>query len=487
MKKLNNIKDNITYNRTYVDESNSSYNEFDVNEKDFLDLIETSLYIIDDIILLEPMIFSKPDMNSIIANDTAQLLSIQIENINNCNAINYKLNYIIKLAMNYYFSYIYPCRSYPCSKILRKPKISIIQNKINYLTNIPQPEQRTNEWYLFRYNLLTASNIWKAYGSEKTQNQLIYEKCKPINLDKYNSVNMESSLHWGQKYEPISIEWYEKHYNTTVTDFGCIPHSELSYIGASPDGINTDSSSSRYGRMLEVKNIVNREITGIPKMEYWIQMQIQMEVCNLNECDFLETRFIEYEDYNSFINDGEFNTSENNNTKGIIMCFIKDEKPLYVYAPLYISKTDFEVWEEKVMEEHKHLIWLKNIYWKLDEISCVLVLRNKFWFHSTKHMLDKIWNNIIYDRIHGYEYRAPKKNKKESIQDKNVDVKCNIIINTEAIDENLEETKTFCKNNVENNTYIEDAHANIKEVKNEIINTTTTDAKNDKNVIVIDI
>ena len=51
MKKLNNIKDNITYNRTYMDESNSSYNEFDVNEKDFLDLIETSLYIIDDIIL----------------------------------------------------------------------------------------------------------------------------------------------------------------------------------------------------------------------------------------------------------------------------------------------------------------------------------------------------------------------------------------------------------------------------------------------------
>mgnify|MGYP001177447378 FL=1 len=482
MKKLNNIKDSITYNRTYMDEFNTSYNEFDIEEKDFLDLIETSLHVIDDIILLEPMIFSKPDMNSIIANDTAELLSLQMENINNCNTNNYKLKYIIKLAMNYYFSYIYPCRSYPCSKILRKPNITIIQNKINYLTNIPQPEQRTNDWYLFRYNLLTASNIWKAYGSEKTQNQLIYEKCKPINLDKYNSVNMESSLHWGQKYEPISIEWYEKHYNTTVTDFGCIPHSELSYIGASPDGINTDPSSSRYGRMLEVKNIVNREITGIPKMEYWIQMQIQMEVCNLNECDFLETRFVEYEDYNSFINDGEFNTSESNNTKGIIMCFIKDEKPLYVYAPLYISKTEFEEWEEKIMEEHKHLTWLKNIYWKLDEISCVLVLRNKFWFHSTKHMLDKIWKNIIYDRIHGYEHRAPKKNKKESIQDKNVDVKCNIVIETETKDKNnVVETKTNDEIN------IQDLHANIKKEKNEIVNSTKTDVKVNKNVIVINI
>ena len=140
-----------------MDESNSSYIDFDIDEKEFLDLIETSLYIIDDIILLEPMIFSKPDMNSIIANDTAELLSIQKENINNrnantcnanncnantcnannCNANNYKINYIIKLAMNYYFSYIIRV-DLILFKILRKPNISIIQNKINYLTNIPQ-------------------------------------------------------------------------------------------------------------------------------------------------------------------------------------------------------------------------------------------------------------------------------------------------------------------------------------------------------------
>ena len=33
-----------------------------------------------------------------------------------------------------------------------------------------------------------------------------------------------------------------------------------------------------------------------------IQMQIQMEVCELNRCDFLETRFIEYDSYDEFIN-----------------------------------------------------------------------------------------------------------------------------------------------------------------------------------------
>ena len=392
-----------------------------ISETEYIEVYEVCIHLIDTIILNDPHIYSNPNFNTIIYNSLYELLLVQFEDININDDI---INYIIKISLSYYFSYFNPRRSYKDSFILKKPNIDIIKNKINFLKNIPQPEQRTTEWYLFRYNLLTASNIWKAYGSEKTQNQLIYEKCKPINLDKYNYVNMESSLHWGQKYEPISIEWYEHKYNTSITDFGCIPHPKITYIGASPDGINTDATSDRYGRMLEVKNIVNREITGIPKKEYWIQMQIQMEVCNLNECDFLETRFIEYDNYDTFVNDGTFNNSATNNTKGIIICFIQNVKPLYFYAPLYMSKEEYELWEQKIMDENKEFVWLKNIYWKLDEISCVLVLRNKCWFNYTKDKLGIIWDNIIYDRINGYEHRAPTRNKKKSDTIK----KCNIIL-----------------------------------------------------------
>ncbi len=32
-------------------------------------------------------------------------------------------------------------------------------------------------------------------------------------------------------------------------------------------------------------------------------MQIQMEVCDLNECDFLETRFLQYENEQEFLDD----------------------------------------------------------------------------------------------------------------------------------------------------------------------------------------
>ena len=112
-------------------------------------------------------------------------------------------------------------------------------------------------------------------------------------------------MHWGQKFEPLSVIIYEKRFNTIIEDFGCIPHNKYKFLGASPDGINVDINNDRFGRMLEIKNIVNREITQIPKKEYWIQMQLQMEVCDLNECDFLDTKFVEYENEEAFYDDGD--------------------------------------------------------------------------------------------------------------------------------------------------------------------------------------
>ena len=50
---------------------------------------------------------------------------------------------------------------------------------------------------------------------------------------------------------------------------------------------NSSGLNSQYGRMLKSKTL-SIGITGIPE-EYWIQMQIQMETCDLSCCDFLET------------------------------------------------------------------------------------------------------------------------------------------------------------------------------------------------------
>ena len=66
---------------------------------------------------------------------------------------------------------------------------------------------------------------------------------------------------------------------------------------------------------------------------------------------------------------------------------------------------------ENTMElyQGKNKYWITNIYWKLEKLSCVLVLRNKEWFNNNVDQLEKVWNMIKHDRIHGSEHRAPAK------------------------------------------------------------------------------
>ena len=313
--------------------------------------------------------------------------------------------------------------------------------KIQTLREKPQPDQRTPEWYARRNNLITASAASKAFGSQSSVNQLIYEKCKnytqasslvndsgdatggvtaPPQGPLQGSVN--SPLHWGQRYEPVTVMVYEYRNNTRLGEFGCIQHDDYPFIGASPDGINIDPASPIYGRMVEIKNIFNREITGRPKEEYWIQTQIQMEVCDLDECDFVETRFKEYESEADYLADAD--SDGRGNEKGIILWFqtapalthngyVSQPIQLYEYAPIGATDAEYTEWEVAVFAKHERArnIWVRTIYWYLDEYSCVLVRRNRLWFSEAVKVLERVWTTIEEERQTGYEHRAPTKRK----------------------------------------------------------------------------
>jgi putative phage-type endonuclease len=384
-----------------------------LGKNDIFDMIEACGELISDYIHNEPLSFSRPDFHDTLKQACFELLTFQLNNVNVVNMTD-QLDKIIERAHKIHFTRINPLRSYAYTFIRKVPDISKMRDKIEYLRNTPQPEQRTTAWYEYRYNLITASNAWKALDSPSSVNSLIYEKCKPLDLRKHDGLNTETPFHWGQKYEPLSVMIYEDKYKTVVEDFGCIQCQDHKFLGASPDGINVDNTSSVYGRMLEVKNIFNREINGVPKRDYWCQMQIQMGVCKLNECDFLETRFIEYDDEEAFDKDGTFQLTENNEMKGVILYFVKNAKAIYEYAPLHLSKKEFNDWEEKMMDEHSDKMWVKNLYWRLDQLSCVLVLYNKVWFNAAVKIFEKTWKIIEYERIHGYEHRAPNKRDKKS-------------------------------------------------------------------------
>jgi len=394
-----------------------------------LDLVESALYLMEDYMNENPTAISEPDFEENLLDDIKEIFYIQFEEeILNSEYVEDDINELLEDAFNIFITTFYPERSLS-SEINtmelseKSSKDKITQDKIEHIRQKPQPEQRSEEWYSFRHNLITASNAYKAFEGQNTINQLIYEKCQPLKNkedDKNKMVNINTPFHWGQKYEPLSVMLYENMYNTKVADFGCIQHDKYAFLGASPDGINVDTNSERYGRMLEIKNIVNREINGIPKKEYWIQMQMQMEVCDLSECDFLETKFLEYENAHIFFchlqKDEE---KEVLDTKGLILYFhnSKEAKPFYVYKPLNIvKKEDILKWEEDTIELYqspeKNLLYIQTIYWKLEKLSCVLVLRNENWFKNNIQSLQNVWNIIEKERITGYEHRAPNKKPK---------------------------------------------------------------------------
>ena len=322
-----------------------------------------------------------------------------------------------------------------------------MDTRLDWVKTAFQPAQRTNEWYLFRHGLISASNIWKVFGSEANVNSLICEKCKMDDAPKardraasvddgledemldssnktvtYHStksanVNTQSPLHWGVKYEPVTAMIYQHRLNVELGEFGCIQHREHPFIGASPDGIVMTRDHPAYGRMLEIKNVVNREITGIPSMAYWIQMQVQMEVCDLEECDFVETVFKEYD----YVEEDLFYANAANKIyeyNGVILYFIKrdyiDSSPKYVYMPMHvpIEKGAVGTWIDAQKQAIKdEYVLFKRIYWYCETFSCVLVHRNREWFAAALPKIRNVWATIEKERVSGCEHRQPKKKK----------------------------------------------------------------------------
>lgn len=426
------IMDDSTY---YIDSDSEEENNTDLGdtweyipftEEDELKIVESVLLILASYVDQNPSAVYSPSFEDDLLSTVYDTFLVDGEEYGEKNMEDFDL--LFQVSVELFYISIYPCRSTTDGtkyrNMNRKGKdLENIQRQIDYLSGIDQPAQRTEAWYKFRNGIITASNAYKAFESQSIMNQLIYEKCAPIKIDGTQYVNINSPFHWGNKYEPVSVQVYEHEYQTKVGDFGCIQHSKYSYLGASPDGINVDpKNKERFGRMLEIKNIVNRVINGIPKKEYWVQMQMQMETCDLDECDFLETQFLEYESEEAFLQDKEdkdkeeeerrFIKTASGEWKGIILYFSKDGVPYYIYKPLLMGKEEYDEWSENQIEEQEKAgrMWVYTIYWRLKTFSCVFVPRNRIWFERNRHILESLWRTVEQERETGnYEHRKPVK------------------------------------------------------------------------------
>ena len=292
------------------------------------------------------------------------------------------------------------------------PVLKKLKTQIEFLKTIPQPEQRTPEWYTFRNNRLTASDLGTIIGVNPYEqyNKIIQKKCG-FEAPFY----MNRNIRRGVKYEEVITMIYEYRNKVKVFEYGCLPHSTIPHFGASPDGIvEWESENKNYvGRMLEIKCPGSRPITGFCPEYYYAQVQGQLEVCDLQYCDFVECKIEDYEcktDYfdDFYLNsDGEvdYHYTRNGLEKGIVIEAYDKKlgKEKYYYGDLGMNYQEAYFWEKKTIEDiifpDDNLDYLCTTFWYATEYNELLIERQKDWFHrKCIPLINKFWEDVLHYR-----------------------------------------------------------------------------------------
>ena len=317
----------------------------------------------------------------------------------------YKSKEIYHHYIKQHIYYVYPQLMTHHKMIFEEdsPMLSKLKQQVITLQKVPLPEQRSDEWFEFRKSRITASELATIFNANTfmSKEELILSKCG------YNQEMDQFALdicQHGVIFEPIATLLYEQKNNCTVIEFGCLPHPDYDYIAASPDGITPE------GVMLEIKCPMKRDIIGIPRIYYWYQMQLQLEVADLNRCDFLECDIQYYNDEKEFIMDSTedsiYTSDAYNLNKGIIIEYYKNSKKQYVYyEPKNINSLTKEKelellkiwWEEQIdiILNDEESDFLRTIYWKLVKYSCITVFRDREWFAESNPIIKNFWENEV--------------------------------------------------------------------------------------------
>ena len=361
--------------------------------------------------------------------------------------------------------------------------------RFNKLKLLPQPEQRTKEWYDYRYTRITASDAGAAIDLNPYEpvEGFILKKCDP-NFPFHDNEN----VHHGKKYEQIATMIYEHVFNTRVYEFGALPSEKHSFLGASPDGICSkytldNKFSPRLGTMLEIKCPVRRQIvlkgneTDICPFYYYCQVQQQLECCELNVCDFWQCSLVEYSRI-KYLNDNDDNNTcriydcetelviNNKIKKGIILEYYpKNFKPefegdniewksKYVYPKrLDMDELQYNEWVLKMIDETKYTDYYFNriIYWKLKLAHNLPINRNHDFLDKIIPILKDTWALVLYYRQN--------LNKLDDLKEINEKRKKYIRINTNYKVYNINDID---KNFLDNKFDLSKIHKNIKKINN---------------------
>ena len=273
----------------------------------------------------------------------------------------------------------------------RLESIKNYRRELNILLQLPLMKQRSEEWFEARKTRLTASDLYDAVKGGNISIKLAKKKANIItdNIN-YNAI---PALKWGTMFEPMATRCYsQKMNNINIHDFGLICDVDNKHFGASPDGIN------ELGIMLEIKCPYSRKIIdGVIPEKYKMQIQGQLAVCKLKECDYIECIFKSIDSKEDYLEIGD--TTINH---GIIAEFY-NSKGEYVYYYSSSNKTPSECIEEMINNRDYHdtnndeknlLKFSKYTYWKLDEMIIQRVIFKPDEWETIIPKINNFWEKV---------------------------------------------------------------------------------------------
>lgn len=342
------------------------------------------------------------------------------------------------------------------------------------------PAQRSPEWFKMRDELTTASDGGTVVGLNP------YEKTFDFVLKKVHGKPFETSedCYHGKKYEQIATMTYEYRMNVRVKEFGLCRHPKYNFLGASPDGIVSEYKlrtkdgrtwdeietelalieewedkrsymeefgiKTKYvGRMLEIKCPMRRKIImdpnaievygvhgeqitdlktdvkkGICPTYYWVQVQLQLQCCELDECDFWQCEIVEYPSKDDFLDDCDpthpWLSRQTCHEKGAVIQLLPHDQvnnkimnyndriynfAQFIYQPrIDMTPTEIEKWIlntlQNLKKTHKDMVFERVLYWKIVATRNITVLRDDKWFNDNIDTFEQTWNYVKYFREH---------------------------------------------------------------------------------------
>lgn len=265
------------------------------------------------------------------------------------------------------------------------------RDKVKQLKESPQIPQRSQAWFENYGKVLTASEFSALFQMNKRRKDLVYSKAHPSQeqtsfrhacpTDEMNAIG------WGIRFEQVVKQLIEHKDKCKIYESGRIQHPTNTHLAASPDGIIEESlHAAQIGRLVEIKCPYSRAIGKEIPSEYWIQMQIQMEVTDVDECEYIEANLVSRKP-------NQIDPLDLSGTTytGIVY-LLKQKKPDGEPFDYKYAYGDIGSNEKPEFPEGYELV--EEIPWGLKSWHRKLVQRDRAWYRGTLEWQDAFWRDV---------------------------------------------------------------------------------------------